>query len=377
MHRIPPKNGYFYLTHLPNTLYTERSKKQKHPGDIMKKLALSILLSIAYTSASQYKALHNNAIIFSASGNIPLAQRVADYLHVALGQAKIEPFNDGEVHIKILENVRNKDVFIIQPTCSSSTRSVNDNLMELFLLIRTMKRSSAATITVVMPYYGYARQDRKAQPRVPISAADVAYMLEQAGATRVLTIDLHCGQIQGFFQNIPVDNLYASPTFASYMASKNLKNVVVVSPDAGGVERATQFVKDLGKKGVCAEMAVISKQRAKAGVVSSMHLIGDVKDADAIIIDDMCDTGGTLIKAAELLREHGACRVFAVITHPVFSGKALENIGNSVIEEMIVTDTIPLKGMAPKNITVLSVAELLGHAIACIKEGESVSALFN
>ena len=215
------------------------------------------------------KPFSENALLFSGNANLPLATKVAEYLHVPLGSATVSKFNDGEIQIQIKENVRNKDIFILQSTCPSDKQSINDNLMELYLLIRTMKRASAGNITVVIPYYGYARQDRKTTPRVPISAADVALLLELAGIDRVLTIDLHCGQIQGFFHNIPVDNLYAASVFIPYFASKELNNVVVVSPDAGGVERATKFLKQLDKKGIPAQMALISKQRASAGVVGS------------------------------------------------------------------------------------------------------------
>ncbi|MBS0626926.1 MAG: ribose-phosphate diphosphokinase, partial [Verrucomicrobia bacterium] len=245
-----------------------------------------------------------------------------------------------------------------------------------FLLVRTAKRASAKNITAVIPYYGYARQDRKTAGRVPISAADIALMLEVAGVDRVITIDLHCGQIQGFFRDAPVDNLYASFMFISYFEQKNLENIVVVSPDAGGVERTKTFKDNLIKRGIPAEMAIISKQRAKAGVVGSMNLIGDVNGADAIIVDDMCDTGGTLVKAAQLLKDQGANRVFAVITHPVFSGNALEKIENSVIDEMIISDTIPLRGEAPSNVRVISVASLIGEAICRIQSGKSISELF-
>ncbi len=314
--------------------------------------------------------------LFSGNANLELSQKVAEYLDIPLGKAKVGTFNDGEIQIQIEENIRNKDIFIIQPTCRSTNASVNDNLMELYLLIRTMKRASAASVTVVIPYYGYARQDRKSKSRVPISAADIAYMLEEAGASRVVTIDLHCGQIQGFFQNIPVDNLYASVAFAHYIAEKKLNKIVVVSPDAGGVERANQFIQDLGRKGITADLAIISKQRASAGVISTMNLIGDVRGADAIIIDDMCDTGGTLAKAAQLVKDSGAAHVFAAVTHPVFSGQALKIIGESVLDEMIITDTIPLRGQAPVNMKVISIAPLLANAILRIHLGESVSALF-
>lgn len=335
-----------------------------------------VLLASLGSAAGVTRAIRQDAILFSGNANPELARNVAVHLGVPLGKAKVARFNDGEIQIHIDENVRNKHVYIIQPTCPSASQSINDNLMELFLLIRTMKRSSAASITVIVPYYGYARQDRKLRARVPISAADIACMIEHAGATRVVTIDLHCGQIQGFFQNVPCDNLYGSVVFAPYIAQKELSNIVVVSPDAGGVERANQFILELGKKGISADMAVISKQREKAGVVGSMHLIGDVRGADAIIIDDMCDTGGTLCKAAELLKQNGARRVFAVITHPVFSKNALETIGNSVIDEMIIADTIPLRGEAPANMRVISMASLLADAIACLDQGESLSALF-
>ncbi len=335
-----------------------------------------MVASISMDIGANHAPFSKNAVIFAGNASRDLGDRVADYLQVSLGKAKIKKFNDGEISIAVEDSVRNKDIFIIQSTCPSEKQSVNDNLMELFLLVRTMKRSSVASITAVIPYYGYARQDRKVTPRVPISAADVAMMLELAGVDRVLTVDLHCGQIQGFFHNVPVDNLYASSVFIPYIVSKGLRNVVVVSPDAGGVDRATKFKQNLERKGVASEIAMISKQRAKAGVVGSMNLIGDVTDADAIIVDDMCDTGGTLVQAAQLLKDKGAHRVFAVISHPVFSGDALLKIGSSVIQEMIITDTIPLRGQIPANIFCISVGSLLGEAIRRIYDGESVSALF-
>lgn len=340
----------------------------------MKTIFFSLILLVV--SASAHTSFSENGILFSGNANRGLAQKVADYLEAPLGSALVSKFNDGEIQIQIQESVRNKDVFIIQPTCLSTTQSINDNLMELFLLIRTMKRSSVASITVVLPYYGYARQDRKAAPRVPISAADIALMIEHAGANRVLTVDLHCGQIQGFFNNIPVDNLYAASVFVPYLVGKGLDPIVVVSPDAGGVDRANKFRLQLERNNLKADMAIISKQRAKAGVIESMNLIGDVTGADAIIVDDMCDTGGTLAKAAQLLKDAGARRVFAVVTHPVFSGAALEKIGNSVLEEMIVADTIPLRGDAPANLSCISIAPLLGEAIHRIHCGESISELF-
>lgn len=351
----------------------------------MRIYAIAVAFQLLITSAMhavespmnrELQEFSEHAIIFAGNANIELAQEIAGYLQIPLGQATVATFNDGEIQIQIHENVRNKNVFIIQPTCRSAAQSINDNLMELYLLVRTMVRSSAANITVVIPYYGYARQDRKVSSRVPISAADIAILLERAGATRVLTVDLHCGQIQGFFNDIPVDNLYAASIFIPYLMSRDLQNVVVVSPDAGGVARANKFAQQLNRSGVETGMALISKQRAAAGVIESMTLIGSVEDADAIIVDDMCDTGGTLAKAAQLLKEHGARRVFAVVTHPVFSGKALITIGNSAIDEMIIANTIPLRAEAPANITCISVAPLLGEAIRRIQSGESVSELF-
>ncbi len=346
---------------------------------VISKLFISVVFLVTFYNsslASDTKNFAEQAILFSGNANSALAQKVADQLGVCLGLADVSRFNDGEISIRIMESVRGKHVFIIQPTCASATQSVNDNLMELFLLIRTFKRASVASITVVMPYYGYARQDRKSSPRVPISAADVASMIELAGADRILAVDLHCAQIQGFFHNIPVDNLYAASTLIPHLLEKELANVVVVSPDAGGVERANRFLQKLEKLGIPGDIALISKQRAGAGVIASMSLVGDVKGADAIIVDDMCDTGGTLVKAAQLLKDQGARRVFAVITHPVFSGNALEKIGNSVIDELIVADTIPLRGTAPANIAYVSVSQLIAEAIRRIHSGESVTALF-
>lgn len=316
------------------------------------------------------------ALIFSGNANPELSEAVAEYLDAPLGCSKVKKFNDGEISISIQENVRNKDVFIIQSCCPTESASVNDNLIELYLMVRTMKRSSASSITAVIPYYGYARQDRKTEPRVPISAADIAMMLEVGGLDRVVTVDLHAGQIQGFFHYAPVDNLYASSVFVPYFAEKELENIVVVSPDAGGVDRSKQFLEKLQAYGIESSLALISKQRAGAGVVASMSLIGDVVGADAIIVDDMCDTGGTLCKAAQLLKDEGARRVYAVITHPVFSGTALEKVRNSVIEEMVIADTIPLRGETPDNLKVISVGPLLGEAIRRIELGESVSDLF-
>lgn len=352
----------------------------------VRKYLLPLLLSLfflgnvnsmaALADHSDEAFFSDHGIIFSGNANQPLAKEVANYLNVSLGNASVTRFSDGEIKIQILESVRDKDVFIIQPTCPTATQSVNDNIMELFLLVRTMKRASAASITAVVPYFGYARQDRKNTSRVPISAADIAWFLEVAGVNRVLTIDLHCGQIQGFFHDAPVDNLEASVVFVPYFSQMDLHNVVVVSPDAGGVDRAKTFLERLGKHGVYGKMAIISKQRVQAGVIESMNLIGDVSNSDVIIVDDICDTAGTLVQAAQLLKDHGALRVFAAITHPVFSGPALKRISDSVIDELVISDTVPLKEGMPPNIRCLSVAPLLGEAIRRIYLGESVSALF-
>lgn len=317
-----------------------------------------------------------DAFLFTGNSNASLADKIAAYLDIPVGKASVGKFNDGEIQIRIQQNVRNKSVFILQSTCLSDKQSVNDNLMELYLLVRTLKRASATTITAVIPYYGYARQDRKSSPRVPISAADVALMLEAAGVDRVVTVDLHCGQIQGFFHNAPVDNLYASTVFVPYFVEKGLKNPIIISPDAGGVDRAKKFLEQMGKYGVEAQLAIILKQRSQPGVVASMQLIGDVEDSDVIIVDDLCDTAGTLVQAAQVLKEQGARRVFAAITHPVFSGPALERIEHSVIDELVVSDTIPLAKNAPPNIQVISVAPLLGEAIGRIYLGQSISELF-
>lgn len=327
-------------------------------------------------SGIDHENFETSAVLFSGNANKSLALSVANLLGIQLGSVNIKRFNDGEISIQIDKNVRNKEVFIMQSTCSSNDASVNDNLMELILLVRAIKRSSAASVTAVIPYYGYARQDRKCRPRVPISAADVAMLIEGSGVDRVVSVDLHCGQIQGFFRNAPVDNLYASIIFVPYFVEKKLSDVVVVSPDAGGVKRAKQFAENLASFGIHANMAMISKERAGAGVIDSMQLIGNVDGKHAIIVDDLCDTAGTLCKAAKLLKKQGARSVYAAITHPVFSGPALERIGKSVIKEMVIADTIPLKPNAPSNIKQVSIAPLLAEAIKRIHNGESVSELF-
>lgn len=314
--------------------------------------------------------------LFSGSANRELARAVAGCLEMSLSEAKINRFNDGEIQIQILENIRNCDCFVLQSTCISPNSSVNDNLMELYLLIRAMKRSSAKSVTAVIPYFGYGRQDRKMKGRVPISASDVAMLMELAGADHVMAVDLHCGQIQGFFHEAPVDNLFASTIFVPYMAKAGLHDPVIVSPDAGGVERAKIFIEGLQSYGIPSRMAIIIKQRAEAGVIESMQLVGKVSGSDVVIVDDICDTAGTLVQAAKELKGHGARRVFACITHPLLSGPACHRLENSCIEELVVTDTIPLRCAVPANVQQLSIAPLLAAAIERTSRGESLSDLF-
>ncbi len=303
--------------------------------------------------------------VFSGNANVPLAQEVCDALGIPMGKAKVTRFSDGEVNVQILESVRGSDVFLVQPTCPP----VDENLMELLVMLDALRRASAARVTAVIPYYGYARQDRKVQPRVPITAKLVADLLTAAGADRVLTVDLHAGQIQGFF-NIPVDNLLAMPIFLQYMEEKGVENLVVVSPDAGGVERARAFAKKLHLP-----LAIMDKRRVADNVAEVMHVIGDVEGKRALILDDMIDTGGTLVRSVEALLEHGAVECIAAATHPVFSGPARERIESSALREVVVTNTIPLKEDFTK-VKVLSVAPLVAEAIRRIHLGESVSSLF-
>jgi ribose-phosphate pyrophosphokinase len=306
-------------------------------------------------------------ILFSGNANRALSQEIADHLGVPLGEAEVSRFADGEILVQIFENVRGADVFVIQPTC----RPVNENLMELLVIIDALKRASAWRITAVMPYYGYGRQDRKVQPRVPITAKLVADLLTAAGVHRVLTMDLHAGQIQGFFTT-PVDHLYAAPVLLQYFQERMLGEAVVVSPDAGGVERARAFAKRLDTS-----LAFIDKRRTGPNEARVMHIVGEVEGRDVIIVDDMIDTGGTLTQAVPALLEKGAKRIFASCTHPVLSGAAVERIEGSALEEVVVTNTIPLsEGRHSKKLSVLSVAPLLGEAISRIHKDESVSRLF-
>jgi len=306
--------------------------------------------------------------LFTGNSNRTLAKEIAEVLHIPVGEATVSNFSDGEIMVQINENVRGADVFVIQSTCMP----VNKNIMELLLMIDALKRASAGRITAVVPYYGYARQDRKAQPRVPISARLVADLLSATGVGRVLTIDLHAGQIQGFF-DIPVDQLYSSPVLAEYIRKEYANDIVVVSPDAGGVERARAFAKRLN-----ASLAIIDKRREKANVSQVMHVIGDVKGRDAILFDDMIDTAGTITQAASALKDNGAKRVVAACAHAVLSGPALDRINGSILEEVIVTNTIPMddKTEKCKKLRVLSVAPLLGEAIKRIHEESSISSLF-
>ncbi|MGQ0645320.1 MAG: ribose-phosphate diphosphokinase [Elusimicrobiota bacterium] len=306
--------------------------------------------------------------IFTGNANPSLAREICRYLKTPLGKASVGRFPDGEVEIKVLDNVRGADCYVIQPT----SHPANDNLMELLLLVDALRRASAHRVTPVIPYYGYGRQDRKAEPRVPISAKLVANLISASGAQRVLTMDLHAGQIQGFF-DIPVDHLYANPVLIEYFKKKKMTNgeVVVVSPDAGGTERARAFAKRL-KTG----LAVIDKRRLSPHEAAVMNVIGDVKGKTALIIDDIVDTGGTLVKGAEALKKAGAARVLAAAAHGILAGPALDRLNDSPVEELVITNTIPLDGKESRRIKVLSVAPILGEAIRRIHDEKSVSELF-
>ena len=309
-------------------------------------------------------------MIFSGNANKPLTEGIVRKLNMRLGMATVGRFSDGEVYVEIEENVRGRDVFIVQPTCSPT----NENLMELLVLIDAMRRASAARITAVMPYYGYARQDRRSRSaRVPITARLVADMIGNAGADRALTVDLHADQIQGFF-GIPVDNVYASPILLGDVWRQEYENLIVVSPDVGGVVRARALAKRLGD----ADLAIIDKRRPKPNVSEIMHIIGDVEGRTCVMVDDLVDTAGTLCHAAEALKKHGANKVVAYCTHPVLSGSAAANVRNSVLDELVVTDTIPLTEelMTIGKIRQLSVAEMLAETIRRIAVGESVSSLY-
>ena len=309
--------------------------------------------------------------IFTGNSNPALAREVCQHLNVDLGEAEVGRFPDGEVMVEVHQNVRGGDCFVLQSTCSPP----NDNLMELLLLMDALRRASAKRITAVIPYFGYSRQDRKVAPRVPISAKLVADLITTAGASRVLTVDLHAGQIQGFF-NIPVDNLYAMPVLVQYLRRQiDGKKVSVVAPDAGGVERARAFARRLN-----ANLAIIDKRRQRASEVAEMNLVGEVRDSVALLIDDMIDTAGTVTEAAKVIMAAGAAEVIACATHPILSDPACERISKSVIKELVTTNSIPLKAKAQaelSNLKVLSVASLIAEAIRRIHNEESVSSLFS
>lgn len=311
--------------------------------------------------------LGNEMGLFSGRTNPRLAQNIAEYLGTHLGDIEVKSFSDREVYVKINENVRGKDVFVVQSTCPPA----NESLMELLIMIDAFQRASARRITAVIPYYGYARQDRKDQPRVPITAKLVANLITVAGADRVLTIDLHAGQIQGFF-DIKVDHLFAAPIFVDYFKKKRFDDLVVLSPDVGGVRRARAYARRLN-----ASLAIVDKRRPMANEAQVLHIVGEVKGKHVLIVDDMIDTGGTMIAAMEVLKERGAEEIYASCSHPVLSGDVCDRIERSSLKELVVTDTIPLReNRKVGKIRVLSVASLLGEAIRRIHENRSVSSLF-
>jgi ribose-phosphate pyrophosphokinase len=304
--------------------------------------------------------------IITGNANRPLAEEIVQHLGCSLTNAVINRFSDGEIQVKIAENVRGADCFIIQPTCAPA----NEHIMELLIVCDALRRSSARRITAVLPYYGYGRQDRKSEPRVPITAKLVANLLVASGVSRVLTMDLHAGQIQGFF-DIPVDHLYGMPVFLKYIQAKNMTDLVVVSPDAGGVERARAFAKHLN-----ADLAIVDKRRPRPNEAAIMNVIGEVKGKTAILLDDLVDTAGTLTKVAAVIKDKGAIRVLAACSHAVLSGAAIERIEESPLEELIVTNSIPMNNRKSNKIKVLTIAPLLSEAIKRIYHDESVSALF-
>jgi ribose-phosphate pyrophosphokinase len=312
----------------------------------------------------------NDFVIFSGNSNKPLAQEVCDYLQLPLGKCDVGHFSDGEIQIEIGENVRGRDVFLVQ----STSTPVNDHLMELLIMIDAARRASAASITAVMPYFGYARQDRKVAPRVPITARLVADLITSAGANRFVSMELHAGQIQGFF-NMPSDHLYAAPVLLEHMRKRfpDPENLVVISPDAGGVERARAYAKRLG-----CTLAIVDKRRTKANVAEVMNLIGDVKGKNALILDDMVDTAGTLTQGAKAVMEAGALKVVAYAVHPILSGPAISRLEESVLDELVVTNTVTLseRAKACKKISQLSVSRVFGEAIRRIYHADSLSSLF-
>lgn len=342
--------------------------------NVFKTLIASLLVTTVVVAKDVSKEKY---IIFSGTSNPELATSIAKELGVSLGELEIIRFNDGEIFPQFKSCIRNKKVFIVQSMCkSSSGASINDSIVELTLILDAAKRASAKSITAVIPYYGYGRQDRKSGGRVPISAETVAMMIRKSGADRVMSVDFHCEQIQGFFRNMPVDNLYGSLIFAPYVASLKLEKPVVVSPDAGGAARARKFQLFLQDHGVKAEYAMLVKERTSPGVVAAAYLIGDVKGKDVVIVDDICDTGGTLTAAAAELKKMGARTVYACITHPVLSKDAMKKIQDSEFTQVIMTDSIPLREDAPSKIKIVSAAPVLSKAIKIAGEGGSISKLF-
>lgn len=309
-------------------------------------------------------------MVFTGNANPRLAEAIADHLHVSLGKAVVGEFSDGEIMVEIMENVRGRDVFVVQPTCAPT----NNNLMELLVMVDALRRASAARVTPVIPYFGYARQDRRPRSaRVPITAKVVAQMISGVGADRVVTVDLHADQIQGFF-DVPVDNVYASPILLGDVWRQKYPNLMVVSPDVGGVVRARALAKRLDDAG----LAIIDKRRPKANVAKVMHIIGEVEGRSCVLVDDLVDTAGTLCQAAGALKEHGAEKVVAYCTHPVLSGGAIRNISDSQLDELVVTDSIPLRpdARACTRIRQLSIAEMLAETIRRISNEESLSSMF-
>jgi ribose-phosphate pyrophosphokinase len=308
-------------------------------------------------------------MVFTGNANPDLARKIVDHLGMPLGEASVTQFSDGEIAVELLVNVRGRDVFVVQPTCAPT----NDNLMELIVMVDALRRASAGRITAVVPYFGYARQDRRVRSaRVPITAKVVADMMVAVGVDRVLTVDLHAEQIQGFF-DVPVDNVYGSPVLLEDIEQQNFEELIVVSPDIGGVVRARAVAKQLG-----VELAIIDKRRPTAGLAEVMNIIGDVENRTCLLVDDMVDTAGTLCNAAKALKEHGACRVIAYCTHPVLSGNAIDNLNNSQLDELVVTDSIPLSDAALNcpRIRQLTLSKMLAEAVRRLSNEESLSAMF-
>ncbi len=308
-------------------------------------------------------------MVFTGNANPDLAKKIVDHLGMQLGEASVSQFSDGEIEVELLVNVRGRDVFVVQPTCAPT----NDNLMELIVMVDALRRASAGRITAVVPYFGYARQDRRVRSaRVPITAKVVADMMVAVGVDRVLTVDLHAEQIQGFF-DVPVDNVYGSPVLLEDIETRGFQDLIVVSPDIGGVVRARAVAKQLG-----IDLAIIDKRRPHAGVAEVMNIIGDVKGRTCLLVDDMVDTAGTLCNAAKALKEHGAKKVVAYCTHPVLSGRAIDNLNNSVLDELVVTDSIPLSQVARDcpRIRQLTLSKMLAEAVRRLSNEESLSAMF-